>query len=171
MALSGSLLQINLGVQGVIQGGHHNLRPRRGAKVESRPSSEKRTQQEGSVRSRENREQQYSPYAEDFLVRLAARRLHESNLFESSSFVLNVVGSIAYHNLSCCLATLDLNTLSNLNIPNFFLELIGNINANLYSPERRLRKLVERFRTDSSQGDRRYGGRLNSLRVRVDQDD
>ncbi|GFY09361.1 hypothetical protein TNCV_1941711 [Trichonephila clavipes] len=61
-----------------------------------------------------------------FLVRLAARRLHESNLFESSSFTFNVVGLIAYHPLSCYLATLDLNTLSNLNIPNFFLELIGN---------------------------------------------
>ncbi|GFV24940.1 hypothetical protein TNCV_884061 [Trichonephila clavipes] len=61
-----------------------------------------------------------------FLVRLAARRLHESNLFESSSFAFNVVGSIVYHHLSCYLATLDLSTLSDLNIPNFFLELIGN---------------------------------------------
>ncbi|GFU30940.1 hypothetical protein TNCV_1406511 [Trichonephila clavipes] len=86
-----------------------------------------------------------------FLVRLAARRLHESNLFESSSFAFNVIGSLAYHHMSCYLATLDLNTLSNLNIPNFFLELIGIINANLYSPERRLRRLVERYRIDSSQ--------------------
>ncbi|GFW94387.1 uncharacterized protein TNCV_1433221 [Trichonephila clavipes] len=50
----------------------------------------------------------------------AARRLHESNLFETSSLACNVVGSIAY------LATLNLNTLSHLHIPNFFLELIGN---------------------------------------------
>ncbi|GFS32366.1 hypothetical protein TNIN_454391 [Trichonephila inaurata madagascariensis] len=41
----------------------YNLRPRRGAKVESRTSSEKRTQQGGPVRSRGNREQ-YNPYAE-----------------------------------------------------------------------------------------------------------
>ncbi|GFY55640.1 hypothetical protein TNIN_424231 [Trichonephila inaurata madagascariensis] len=43
----------------------YNLRPRRGAKVESRPSKEKRKQQRGPVRSKENREQQYSPYAEE----------------------------------------------------------------------------------------------------------
>ncbi|GFW82881.1 HTH_Tnp_Tc3_2 domain-containing protein [Trichonephila clavipes] len=61
-----------------------------------------------------------------FLVRLAARRLHESNLLESSSNAFKVTGSKAYHHLSCCLATLDLNTLSNLNIPYLFLELIGN---------------------------------------------
>ncbi|GFW10073.1 hypothetical protein TNCV_4208381 [Trichonephila clavipes] len=35
-------------------------------------------------------------------------------------------GSIAYHHLSCYLDTLDLNTLSNLNIPYIFLELIEN---------------------------------------------
>ncbi|GFW65629.1 hypothetical protein TNCV_3550521 [Trichonephila clavipes] len=55
-----------------------------------------------------------------FLVRQAERRLHESNLFESPSFALNVVGLIAYHHLSCYLATLDLNTLSNLNIKLLF---------------------------------------------------
>ncbi|GFW93138.1 uncharacterized protein TNCV_3888791 [Trichonephila clavipes] len=60
------------------------------------------------------------------IIEVAARRLHESNHFESSSFAFNAIGSIAYHHLSCYLATLDLNTLSNLNIPNFFLELIGN---------------------------------------------
>ncbi|GFY49482.1 hypothetical protein TNIN_232871 [Trichonephila inaurata madagascariensis] len=44
----------------------YNLRPRRGAKVESRPAKEKRTQQGGPVRSRRSREkQQYSPYAEE----------------------------------------------------------------------------------------------------------
>ncbi|GFS30665.1 uncharacterized protein TNIN_435701 [Trichonephila inaurata madagascariensis] len=41
----------------------YNLRPRRGAKVESQPSSEKRTQQGGPVRSRGSREHQYCPYA------------------------------------------------------------------------------------------------------------
>ncbi|GFU85926.1 hypothetical protein TNCV_3845701 [Trichonephila clavipes] len=61
-----------------------------------------------------------------FLVRLAARRLHESNLLEPSSNAFNVTGSIAYHPLSCYLATLDLNTLPNLNIPYLSLELIGN---------------------------------------------
>ncbi|GFW37527.1 hypothetical protein TNCV_861341 [Trichonephila clavipes] len=61
-----------------------------------------------------------------FLVRLAARRLHESNLLESSSNAFKDTGSIAYHHLSCYLTTLDLNTLSNLNIPYIFLELIGN---------------------------------------------
>ncbi|GFS49729.1 hypothetical protein TNIN_278271 [Trichonephila inaurata madagascariensis] len=43
----------------------YNLIPRRSAKVESRPSSEKRTQQGRPVRSRGIREQQYSPYAEE----------------------------------------------------------------------------------------------------------
>ncbi|GFY42547.1 hypothetical protein TNIN_437741 [Trichonephila inaurata madagascariensis] len=44
----------------------YNLRPRRGAKKESRPSNEKRRQQGGPVRSRRNREkQQYRPYAEE----------------------------------------------------------------------------------------------------------
>ncbi|GFU15826.1 hypothetical protein TNCV_2367771 [Trichonephila clavipes] len=43
----------------------YNLRPRRGAKKEYRPSNEKRTQQRGPVRSRGNREQQYSPYDEE----------------------------------------------------------------------------------------------------------
>ncbi|GFX03741.1 putative transposable element [Trichonephila clavipes] len=61
-----------------------------------------------------------------FLARLAARRLHESNLLESSSNAFKDTGSIAYHLLSCYLATLDLNTLSNLNILYLFLELIGN---------------------------------------------
>ncbi|GFY01313.1 uncharacterized protein TNCV_5077791 [Trichonephila clavipes] len=44
----------------------YNLRPRRDAKVESRPSSEKRAQQGGPIRSRGSREkQQYRPYAEE----------------------------------------------------------------------------------------------------------
>ncbi|GFX08873.1 uncharacterized protein TNCV_761611 [Trichonephila clavipes] len=43
-----------------------NLRPRRGAKVESRPANEKRTQQGGPVRSRGSREKQlYRPYTEE----------------------------------------------------------------------------------------------------------
>ncbi|GFX65863.1 hypothetical protein TNCV_12841 [Trichonephila clavipes] len=62
----------------------------------------------------------------ELIVDKAAGRIHESNLFESSSYAFNVTGSIAYHHLSCYLATLDLNTLSNLNIPYFFMELIGN---------------------------------------------
>ncbi|GFY43474.1 hypothetical protein TNIN_311261 [Trichonephila inaurata madagascariensis] len=41
----------------------YNSKPRRGGKVESRPSSEKRTDQRGPVRSRGRREQQYSPYS------------------------------------------------------------------------------------------------------------
>ncbi|GFU68373.1 transposable element Tcb2 transposase [Trichonephila clavipes] len=61
-----------------------------------------------------------------FLVRLAARHLDESNLLESSKNAFKVAGSIAFHHLPCYLATLDLNTLSNLNIPFIFLELIGN---------------------------------------------
>ncbi|GFW03839.1 hypothetical protein TNCV_2049551 [Trichonephila clavipes] len=40
----------------------YNLRPRRGAKVESRPTNEKRTQQGGPVRVRGSREHQYSPF-------------------------------------------------------------------------------------------------------------
>ncbi|GFT01950.1 uncharacterized protein TNCV_3056931 [Trichonephila clavipes] len=42
-----------------------NLRLRREAKVESRPTNEKRTQQGGPVRVRESREHQYSPYIEE----------------------------------------------------------------------------------------------------------
>ncbi|GFT25977.1 hypothetical protein TNCV_5126431 [Trichonephila clavipes] len=42
----------------------YNLRPRRGAKVKSRPTSEKRSQQGGPVQSRGSREQ-YTPYAEE----------------------------------------------------------------------------------------------------------
>ncbi|GFW82609.1 DUF4817 domain-containing protein [Trichonephila clavipes] len=56
----------------------------------------------------------------------ARRRLHESNLLESSRNAFKVAGSIAFHHLPCYLTTLDLNTLSNLNIPFIFLELIGN---------------------------------------------
>ncbi|GFY40181.1 hypothetical protein TNIN_425031 [Trichonephila inaurata madagascariensis] len=41
----------------------YNLRPN--TKVESQPSSEKRIQQGEPVRSRGNREQHYSPYAEE----------------------------------------------------------------------------------------------------------
>ncbi|GFS72111.1 uncharacterized protein TNCV_3903971 [Trichonephila clavipes] len=43
----------------------YNLRPRRGAKVESRPTNEKKTQQGGPVRARGSREHQYSPYIEE----------------------------------------------------------------------------------------------------------
>ncbi|GFX52525.1 hypothetical protein TNCV_4325411 [Trichonephila clavipes] len=44
----------------------YNLRPRGGAKVKSRPSNEKRTQQAVPVRSRRSREkQQHSTYAEE----------------------------------------------------------------------------------------------------------
>ncbi|GFW57411.1 uncharacterized protein TNCV_543241 [Trichonephila clavipes] len=44
----------------------YNLRPRRSAKVESRPANEKRIQQGGPVRSRGSREkQQYRPYTEE----------------------------------------------------------------------------------------------------------
>ncbi|GFV54810.1 putative transposable element [Trichonephila clavipes] len=65
---------------------------------------------------------------DDFLKSegIAARRLHKSNLLESSSNAFKVTGSIAFRHLSCYLATLDLNTLSNLNISYIFLELIGN---------------------------------------------
>ncbi|GFU76097.1 uncharacterized protein TNCV_677761 [Trichonephila clavipes] len=41
----------------------YNLRPKRGKKMESRPSSEKRTHQRRPVRSTGRREQQYSPYS------------------------------------------------------------------------------------------------------------
>ncbi|GFU79948.1 hypothetical protein TNCV_578281 [Trichonephila clavipes] len=85
-----------------------------------------------------------------FLVRLAERRLHESNLLESSSYAFNVTGSIAYHHLSCFLATLDLNTLSNLNIPYFFLELIGNKREFIFprkTPKKISRKVPYRFVT------------------------
>ncbi|GFY71587.1 hypothetical protein TNIN_232831 [Trichonephila inaurata madagascariensis] len=40
----------------------YNLRPRRGEKMESQPSSEKRTHQREPIRSRGRREQHYSPY-------------------------------------------------------------------------------------------------------------
>ncbi|GFV81894.1 uncharacterized protein TNCV_1057811 [Trichonephila clavipes] len=44
----------------------NNLRPRGGAKVESRPANKTRSQQGGPVRSRRSREkQQYNPYAEE----------------------------------------------------------------------------------------------------------
>ncbi|GFV06642.1 hypothetical protein TNCV_2949641 [Trichonephila clavipes] len=43
----------------------YNLRPRRGAKVESQPTNEKRTQQGEPVRARGSREHQYSPYIEE----------------------------------------------------------------------------------------------------------
>ncbi|GFW45825.1 uncharacterized protein TNCV_4495451 [Trichonephila clavipes] len=43
----------------------YNLRPRRGAKVESRPTNEKRTQQGGPVQARGSREHQYCPYIEE----------------------------------------------------------------------------------------------------------
>ncbi|GFW26079.1 uncharacterized protein TNCV_3308501 [Trichonephila clavipes] len=43
----------------------YNLRLRRGAKVESRPTNETRTQQGGPVRARKSREHHYSPYIEE----------------------------------------------------------------------------------------------------------
>ncbi|GFT65141.1 uncharacterized protein TNCV_698351 [Trichonephila clavipes] len=43
----------------------YNLRPRRGAKVKSRPTNEKRTQQGEPVRARRSQEHQYSPYIEE----------------------------------------------------------------------------------------------------------
>ncbi|GFX31380.1 retrovirus-related Pol polyprotein from transposon 297 [Trichonephila clavipes] len=43
----------------------YNLQPRRGAKVEFRPTNEKRTQQGGPVRARGSRKHQYSPYIEE----------------------------------------------------------------------------------------------------------
>ncbi|GFT16775.1 uncharacterized protein TNCV_1333861 [Trichonephila clavipes] len=42
-----------------------NLRRKRGAKVESRPTNEMRTQQEEPVRARKSQEHQYSPYIEE----------------------------------------------------------------------------------------------------------
>ncbi|GFU93600.1 hypothetical protein TNCV_3401721 [Trichonephila clavipes] len=87
-----------------------------------------------------------------FLVRLAARRLHESNLLESSSNAFKDTGSIAYHHLSCYLATLDLNILSNLNIPYLFLELIGNKREFIFprkTPKKISGKVPYRFVTNS----------------------
>ncbi|GFT97509.1 hypothetical protein TNCV_386801 [Trichonephila clavipes] len=43
----------------------YNLRPRKGAKVESQPTIEMRTQQGGPVRSRKSRENHHSPYIEE----------------------------------------------------------------------------------------------------------
>ncbi|GFV45634.1 structural maintenance of chromosomes protein 2-2 [Trichonephila clavipes] len=79
-----------------------------------------------------------------FLERLAARRLHEYNLLESSSNAFKVTGSIAYHHLSCYLATLDLNALSNLNIPYLFLELIGNKSEFIF-PRKTPKKISGKF--------------------------
>ncbi|GFT01205.1 hypothetical protein TNCV_3373251 [Trichonephila clavipes] len=56
-----------------------------------------------------------------------------NKLDDIEHFAFNVVGSIAYHHLTSYLATLDLNTLSNLNTPNFFLELIGNKREFIFS--------------------------------------
>ncbi|GFW26827.1 hypothetical protein TNCV_1376701 [Trichonephila clavipes] len=44
-----------------------NLRLRRGVKVESRTTNEKKTQQGGPARARESRENQYRPYIEEQL--------------------------------------------------------------------------------------------------------
>ncbi|GFX68091.1 uncharacterized protein TNCV_921921 [Trichonephila clavipes] len=88
-----------------------------------------------------------------FLVRLAERHLHESNLLESSSNAFKVTGSIAYHHLSSCLATLDLNTLSNLNISYIFLELIRNKREFIFprkTPKKISGKVPYRFVTKSS---------------------
>ncbi|GFV54272.1 hypothetical protein TNCV_4365471 [Trichonephila clavipes] len=43
----------------------YNLGPRRGAKVESRPTNEKRTQQGGPFRVRGSQKHHYSPYIEE----------------------------------------------------------------------------------------------------------
>ncbi|GFX54061.1 uncharacterized protein TNCV_2336971 [Trichonephila clavipes] len=43
----------------------YNLRPRKGAKVESRPTIEMKTQQGGPVRARKTREKHYSPCIEE----------------------------------------------------------------------------------------------------------
>ncbi|GFX06138.1 uncharacterized protein TNCV_641851 [Trichonephila clavipes] len=43
----------------------YNLRPRRGSKVESRPTNEKKTQQGGPVRVKRSRDHQYSTYSEE----------------------------------------------------------------------------------------------------------
>ncbi|GFU24958.1 uncharacterized protein TNCV_340031 [Trichonephila clavipes] len=43
----------------------YNLRPRRGTKVESLPTNEKRIQQGGPVRVRRSRDHQYRPYIEE----------------------------------------------------------------------------------------------------------
>ncbi|GFW56257.1 retrovirus-related Pol polyprotein from transposon 17.6 [Trichonephila clavipes] len=51
----------------------YNLRPRRGAKVESRPTNEKRTQQGGPVRARGRREHQYSPTSKSKQGQLVGR--------------------------------------------------------------------------------------------------
>ncbi|GFT08641.1 uncharacterized protein TNCV_662121 [Trichonephila clavipes] len=40
-------------------------RPRKGAKVESRPTIEMKTQQGGPVRTRKSREKHYNPYIEE----------------------------------------------------------------------------------------------------------
>ncbi|GFX08377.1 hypothetical protein TNCV_3268661 [Trichonephila clavipes] len=61
-----------------------------------------------------------------YFRRIAARRLHDSNILESSNIAVKDAGSIAFRHLHCHLTTLDLNTLSNLHIPFIFLELIGN---------------------------------------------
>ncbi|GFX63483.1 uncharacterized protein TNCV_104911 [Trichonephila clavipes] len=43
----------------------YNLRPRKGTKVESRPTIEMKTQQGGPARARSSREKHYSPYIEE----------------------------------------------------------------------------------------------------------
>ncbi|GFX80542.1 uncharacterized protein TNCV_3929501 [Trichonephila clavipes] len=43
----------------------YNLRPRKGTKVESRPTIERKTQQGGPVRARKTREKHYSPCIEE----------------------------------------------------------------------------------------------------------
>ncbi|GFV80671.1 uncharacterized protein TNCV_4618331 [Trichonephila clavipes] len=43
----------------------YNLRPRKGTKVEFRPTIEMKTQQGGPVRARNSREKHYSPYIEE----------------------------------------------------------------------------------------------------------
>ncbi|GFX42129.1 hypothetical protein TNCV_2135441 [Trichonephila clavipes] len=89
-----------------------------------------------------------------FLVRLAARRLHESNLLEYSSNAFEITSSIAIHHLSCYLAKLALNTLSNLNIPFIFLEYIGNKREFIFpkkTPKKISGKVPYRFVTSRTQ--------------------
>ncbi|GFX74820.1 putative RNA-directed DNA polymerase from transposon BS [Trichonephila clavipes] len=78
-----------------------------------------------------------------------------TNLLESSKNAFKVAGSIAFHHLPCYLATLDLNTLSNLNIPFSFLELIGNKREFIFpkkTPKKISGKVPYRFVTRYSQG-------------------
>ncbi|GFT96655.1 uncharacterized protein TNCV_5022861 [Trichonephila clavipes] len=148
MALSDSLPQINLCVQGGTQGGPHS-----GAQCinpEFRVGSNFRiipeqyfSGMENVAEFLENIDNNLTYYeiptqlacaylighltgrALDWFQVLGYRVVEDKATdYAHLNFAFNVVGSIAYHHLSCYLGTLDLNTLSNLDIPNF-LELIG----------------------------------------------